>query len=310
MENLEQCDIGIVGAGAAGLMAAIWAGRTHPGRSIVLLDGAKKLGAKILVAGGGRCNVTHYKVDSKRYAGSSSSAIAKVLRQFDVSETEQFFKELGVTLKREETGKLFPTTDRSKDVLNALLRAAEKVNVTIRYPRRVNDVGRTSAGFFVSGEWGRLECEQLVLATGGKSLPKSGSDGKGFDFVRTFGHEVTRTFPALVPLNLQKHDLICQLSGITLPTTIRLHSNTGKRIIEFTNSTLCTHFGLSGPSVLDISRYFLDLKSSDPEAYLSINWLPGTSQNDLEEDIRFLKHRSVRKYVQRSALPERLVKML
>ncbi|MBT6599284.1 MAG: aminoacetone oxidase family FAD-binding enzyme, partial [Bacteroidetes Order II. Incertae sedis bacterium] len=188
MENLEQCDIGIVGAGAAGLMAAIWAGRTHPGRSIVLLDGAKKLGAKILVAGGGRCNVTHYKVDSKRYAGSSSSAIAKVLRQFDVSETEQFFKELGVTLKREETGKLFPTTDRSKDVLNALLRAAEKVNVTIRYPRRVNDVGRTSAGFFVSGEWGRLECEQLVLATGGKSLPKSGSDGKGFDFVRTFGH--------------------------------------------------------------------------------------------------------------------------
>ena len=310
MENLEQCDIGIVGAGAAGLMAAIWAGRTHPGRSIVLLDGAKKLGAKILVAGGGRCNVTHYKVDSKRYAGSSSSAIAKVLRQFDVSETEQFFKELGVTLKREETGKLFPTTDRSKDVLNALLRAAEKVNVTIRYPRRVNDVGHTSAGFFVSGEWGRLECEQLVLATGGKSLPKSGSDGKGFDFVRTFGHEVTRTFPALVPLNLQKHDLICQLSGITLPTTIRLHSNTGKRIIEFTNSTLCTHFGLSGPSVLDISRYFLDLKSSDPEAYLSINWLPGTSQNDLEEDIRSLEHRSVRKYVQRSALPERLVKML
>ena len=90
----EQCDVVIVGAGAAGLMAAIWAGRTHPGRSIVLLDGARKLGAKILVAGGGRCNVTHFEVDPKRYAGSTKAAISKVLRQFDVPDTTQFFSEL------------------------------------------------------------------------------------------------------------------------------------------------------------------------------------------------------------------------
>ena len=310
MESIEQCDVVIVGAGAAGLMAAIWAGRSHPGRSIVLLDGAKKIGAKILVAGGGRCNLTHHEVDPKRYAGSTKSAIAKVLRRFDVPETTQFFSELGVDLKREDTGKLFPTTDDSRDVLNALLTAAEKVNIRILYPRRVEAVGQTSAGFFASGQWGRMECEQLVLATGGQSLPKSGSDGKGFDFVRSFGHQVTRTFPALVPLTLPKANHICQLSGITLPTTLRLHSNTGKHIIEFTNSTLCTHFGLSGPSVLDISRYYLDSKSKDPGAYLSINWLPSKAKHDLGADLQALGPKSVRRYLQSCSLAERLVKML
>ena len=306
----EQCDVVIVGAGAAGLMAAIWAGRTHPGRSIVLLDGARKLGAKILVAGGGRCNVTHFEVDPKRYAGSSKSAISKVLRQFDVPETTQFFSELGVELKREETGKLFPTTDSSRDVVNALLRAADEANVRIQFPRRVEAVGKTSSGFFVEGLWGRMECDQLVLATGGKSLPKSGSDGKGFDFVRSFGHQVTETFPALVPLSLPKSDPICQLSGITLPTTLRLHSNTGKHLIEFTNSTLCTHFGLSGPSVLDISRYYLDSKSKDSGSYLSINWLPDKTANELDAELQSLGHRSVRKYLRSSSLAERLVNML
>jgi predicted Rossmann fold flavoprotein len=310
MENVEKCDAVIVGAGAAGLMAAIWAGRTHPGRSIVLLDGARKIGAKILVAGGGRCNVTHHEIDPKRYAGSTKSAIAKVLRRFDVPETTQFFRELGVDLKREDTGKLFPTTDNSRDVLNALLKAAEDANVRVRHPRRVESVGRTSSGFFVEGQWGRIECGQLVLATGGKSLPKSGSDGKGFEFVRSLGHQVTETFPALVPLSLPKSDPICQLSGITLPATLRLHSNTGKHIIEFTNSTLCTHFGLSGPSVLDISRYYLDLKKEDPGAYLSINWLPGKTPNDLDQELQSVGHSSVRKYLQSCSLAERLVKML
>jgi len=310
MESKDQCDVVIVGAGAAGLMAAIWAGRTHPAKSIVLLDGAKKIGAKILVAGGGRCNVTHHQVDPKRYAGSTKSAITKVLRRFDVPETKQFFSELGVDLKREETGKLFPTTDKARDVLNALLTAAENANIRLHNPCRVEAVGRTSTGFFVSGQWGRMECKQLVLATGGKSLPKSGSDGKGFDFVRSLGHQVTRTLPALVPLTLPKKDPICQLSGITLPTTLRLHSNTGKRILEFSDSTLCTHFGLSGPSVLDISRYFLDFKSKDPGAYLSIDWLPGKAKDELDADLQSLGHSSVRRYLRSCSLPERLVKML
>src|SRR5688572_24191821 len=115
-------DIAIIGAGAAGLMAAIQAGRAAreagaAGR-IVLLDGAKHIGAKILVAGGGRCNVTHDVVDESAYAGSSRNAIRKVLRRFDVPRTIEFFREIGVVLKREDTGKLFPTTDDARTVLD------------------------------------------------------------------------------------------------------------------------------------------------------------------------------------------------
>ena len=305
-----RADLIIVGAGAAGLMAAIWAGRTNPGRSIVLLDSTSKLGAKILVAGGGRCNVTHYRVDPSMYAGSTKPAISKVLRRFDVSETIRFFSELGVNLKRESTGKLFPTSNKAKDVLNALLTAARQANICIDHPRRVDHVGRISTGFYVEGHWGRMECNQLVLATGGKSLPKSGSNGKGFEFVRSLEHTLTRTFPALVPLTLPKDDPICHLTGITVPTTLRLHSGTGKCIFQRTNSTLCTHFGLSGPSVLDISRYYLDAKFADPVVHLTINWLPSKSDHDLDRDLQTLGHKSVRRYLQRCMLPERLLRML
>ena len=114
----HTADILIIGAGAAGLMAGIWAGRTFPDQRVVILDGARKLGAKILVSGGGRCNVTHDEVDAAAYAGSSPNAIKKVLRRFDVPQTIAFFRELGVALKREETGKLFPVSDSARTVLD------------------------------------------------------------------------------------------------------------------------------------------------------------------------------------------------
>ena len=133
---MQQADVVIIGAGAAGLMAGIWAGRTNPNRRIVLLDGANKLGAKILVAGGGRCNVTHDQVDASAYAGASRNAINKVLRRFDVPQTVRFFDEIGVPLKREETGKLFPVTDSARTVLNALLDEARGVHVRLQCPRR------------------------------------------------------------------------------------------------------------------------------------------------------------------------------
>ena len=136
-DQMTSPDVLVVGAGAAGLFAAIHAGRS--GARVLALDGARSLGAKILVAGGGRCNVTHDFVDETSYAGSSPNAIRKVLRRFDVSDTIEFFARYGVTLKREETGKLFPTTDRARTVLDALLRAAEEAGVVIRSPQGGDD---------------------------------------------------------------------------------------------------------------------------------------------------------------------------
>jgi predicted Rossmann fold flavoprotein len=306
----EWAEIVVVGAGAAGLMAGIWAGRTDPRRTVVVLDGARKLGAKILVAGGGRCNVTHDEVDALAYAGSSRNAINKVLRRFDVPQTVDFFRELGVELKREPTGKLFPVTDSARTVLNALLDAAGRANVVIKYPYRVNTVEKCDGGFRVAGDWGHITTPSVVLATGGKSLPKTGSDGHGYDIARSLGHQVTpRIFPGLVPLALPADHFICSLSGVTVLATLDLRSRTGKKLVSFTDSTLCTHFGLSGPSVLDMSRYYIDAKLNDPDAMLTINWLPAQTTEQFEAELlapgRVTLLRHLGQY-----LPERLVRAL
>jgi predicted Rossmann fold flavoprotein len=306
----ERAEVVIVGAGAAGLMAGIWAGRTNPRRRIVVLDGAHTLGAKILVAGGGRCNVTHDVVDETAYAGSSRNAIKKVLRRFDVAKTITFFRELGVELKREETGKLFPVTDSARTVLDALLRAAREANVQILNPCRVETIDKQGDTFSVSGAWGEIQTARVVLATGGKSLPKSGSDGHGLALAQSLGHKLTeRIFPALVPLTLPKDHFVCGLSGLTLPTTLEVRSGTGKRLAAFSDSTLCTHFGLSGPSVLDISRYYIEAKLDDPNAMLTVNWIPEKSGEQVENELKTLGRTTLLRYFG-GQVPERLLRAL
>ncbi len=306
----KKADVVIIGAGAAGLMAGIWAGRTDPNRSIIILDGARKLGAKILVSGGGRCNVTHDRVDEYAYAGSSRNAIKKVLRRFDVPQTVEFFRELGVDLKREETGKLFPVTDSAKTVLQALLVAVEKANVQIQHPYRVDTVEKTEKGFCIRGVWGQIDARYVVLATGGKSLPRSGSDGHGYEIAKSLGHRITpHIFPALAPLTLPKDHFICTLSGITVPATLDLWSGSGKKLISFTDSTLCTHFGLSGPSVLDISRYYIAAKHEDPETALTINWLPGKTPEQMDQELQALRSATLQRYLH-TYLPQRLARTL
>jgi predicted Rossmann fold flavoprotein len=305
-----DADVVVVGAGAAGLMAAIWAGRTGPGRRVVALDGARTLGAKILVAGGGRCNVTHHAVDTTAYAGSSPHAIAKVLRRFDVPQTVAFFQELGIALKREPTGKLFPTTDSAKTVLAALLAAADQAGVSIRHPWRVETVEVVDGGFRVAGSGGEIRARRLVLATGGKSLPKSGSDGHGYRLAQALGHTITpRVFPALVPLLLPPGHFLCALSGIAVPARLDLWSPSGKLLRSFANSTLCTHFGLSGPGVLDMSRYYLDAAQDDPAARLTIHWLPERTAAQVDQDLQALGRQAVGTYL-RAALPDRLARAL
>ncbi len=329
MSTSDPIDIAIIGAGAAGLFASIWAGReardgnpTHQ-TSIVALDGATRLGAKILVAGGGRCNVTHYEVDESAYAGSSPHAIKKVLRQFDVSRTVAFFEELGVILKREETGKLFPTTDSAKTVLAALLRATSDAGVRLVHPWRVASVERDGSRFVIRRETQEatnsdgdqtIVARRLILATGGKSLPKTGSDGTGLEIARSLGHTISdQVFPALVPLTMNKDHWMCALSGLTVDATIELRSATGKRLKQFTNSTLLTHFGLSGPGVLDMSRYLTDERGKDAGAHCVMNWLPGMSLEDADQELerwtRTGKQTPVRWLIQHG-LPERLARTI
>ena len=307
-DPMTSPDVLVVGAGAAGLFAAIHAGRS--GARVLALDGARRLGLKILVAGGGRCNVTHDFVDETSYAGSSSNAIRKVLRRFDVSDTIDFFAQYGVTLKREETGKLFPTTNRSRTVLDALLRAAEEAGVVIKFPRRVEAIRHQDGAFVVAGEWGEVSAPRLVLATGGRSLPKSGSDGQGYEFARTLGHSVAdEIHPALVPLILPGEHPFRELSGISVPACLVLRSGTGKILKTFHDDLLFTHFGLSGPCALDMSRHWRAASLEDPGTRLELNLFPEHSETSFDKDLLASSHATPLGHL-KASLPERLARVV
>ena len=313
-----HADICVVGAGAAGLFAAIWAARaaSHaaPARavplSVLAVDGAARIGAKILVAGGGRCNVTHHAVRDADYCGSTPAAIRSVLRRFGVDRTVEFFGELGVTLKREETGKLFPTTDDAHTVLDALLGALHASGAALRHPWRVTEVRRTDAGFTAFGPAGKVTCSRLILASGGKSLPRSGSDGVGLEIARTLGHSVTSmVVPALVPLVLADGHWIRALSGLTVDAEIVLRSSTTRKLHSIRGSTLCTHFGISGPSVLDMSRHWHHALDADAGCALEICWMPGSSADEVDAWLVQSKGTGVSAAL-RDRMPERLARAL
>ena len=305
-------DVAVVGAGAAGLTAAIFAAQN--GARVVALDAAKKLGAKILIAGGGRCNVTHDVVRPDDFNGNRN-AIAKVLRSFPVDETIEWFAGMGVPLKREETGKLFPTTDRARTVLDALLDEARRVGVELRTGSRVETVlgPRSSVPgslhpFSIQG----LSARRVILATGGRSVPKTGSDGHGFAIARSLGHAVTETFPALVPLVVEKAHWVRELSGTSADVELSVRSSTGKVIHRDRGSMLMTHFGVSGPVVLDISRHWIAARGDD-EVSLVVNFLPSETFESVDQLLVDEARKNPRATIDsalRGSLPARIVEAI
>ncbi len=305
-------DVAVVGAGAAGLTAAIFAAQN--GARVVALDAAKKLGAKILIAGGGRCNVTHDVVRPDDFNGNRN-AIAKVLRSFPVDETIEWFAGMGVPLKREETGKLFPTTDRARTVLDALLDEARRVGVELRTGSRVETVlgPRSSVlGSLHPFSIGGLSARRVILATGGRSVPKTGSDGHGFAIARSLGHAVTETFPALVPLVVEKAHWVRELSGTSADVELSVRSSTGKVIHRDRGSMLMTHFGVSGPVVLDISRHWIAARRDD-EVSLVVNFLPSETFESVDQLLVDEARKNPRATIDsalRGSLPARIVEAI
>jgi hypothetical protein len=292
-------------------MAAIWAARTFSGRRVVVLDGARTLGAKILVSGGGRCNVTHHAVDETAFNGSTPAAVRKVLRRFDVARTVAFFRELGVELKREETGKLFPVTDRARTVLDALIGATHAAGVALRHPFRVTGVARKGEGFALASAAGEtLRTARVLLATGGRSLPKTGSDGAGYALAESLGHTLTpRIFPGLVPLVVPPGHFVRALSGLSVPAGLEVRAASGRKLVAMTGPVLCTHFGLSGPAVLDISRHLVDARMDDLGARLIVRWLPHHTAESLDAELRGLGAATVGGFLG-ARLPDRLARAL
>jgi predicted Rossmann fold flavoprotein len=180
-------DVVVVGAGAAGLAAAIFAARLKPGLRVTVVDGAAKVGAKILVSGGGRCNVTHETVEASDFWGGSPNVVRRILSAFPVDRTVAFFREIGVALHVEERGKLFPDSNSARSVLDALLAEARRLEIDLRSAHRITAVARRDDLFHLSGPAGELTARKTVLATGGLSLPKTGSDGLGYRLATSLG---------------------------------------------------------------------------------------------------------------------------
>jgi hypothetical protein len=276
----DTADVVVIGAGAAGLATAIFTKRQAPAIRVVCVDGAPRIGAKILVSGGSRCNVTNTEVTERDFWGGPSRIVRSVLRAFPASQAAAFFADLGVRLHEEEDGKLFPETNKARDVLEALLGALRDAGAELHTGQRVTAVTRDDEAFLIMAASRRYRARTVVLATGGRSLPKTGSDGAGYGLARALGHGYVETTPALAPLLLggTRH---AALAGVAHPARLTIRGHDG-RVTDLDGALLWTHFGASGPVVLNASRHWHRAQLEGRQVEVLLNLCPGERFESLE----------------------------
>jgi predicted Rossmann fold flavoprotein len=290
------------------MMAAIFAARG--GAETTLLERTADGGRKILISGGGRCNVLPARVDERRFVTDSSPhSLRKMLRSWPLAEQVAFFeRELGVPLVEEaESAKLFPASNRARDVRDALLGLAARRGVRFRPGTTVTDLFPGAGGWRVAVEQGApLEADAVVVATGGLSVPKTGSDGAGLAILARLGHVVHPTYPALTPVT-DDHRTWAALAGVSLPVTVTATSSA--RTATARGGFLFTHQGYSGPAVLDVSHVVVRARTTDGvPAGLRVRWTP-LDEAQWTEALRAEGGRTVGGVV-RARLPERLADSL
>jgi predicted Rossmann fold flavoprotein len=268
----EQWDVIVIGAGAAGLLAAARA--AERGRRTLLLEKNRKPGVKILMSGGTRCNITQATDIRGIIAafGPSGKFLHSALAALSPQALVELFEQLGVRTKVEPTGKIFPVSDKALDVLQALLKRLQVSGATLALAEPVSTLARTSAGFEVATELRTLWAETMILTTGGRSYPGSGTTGDGYAWAAQWGHTIIPPRPALVPITVSA-EWVRQLSGVTIPDVAvrvveppaesatasatsakRARSMAAGGLAAARGSFLFAHFGLSGPVILDVSR--------------------------------------------------------
>ena len=257
---MTHFDVIILGAGAAGLMCAISAGRR--GRRVMLLDHAPQVGAKILISGGGRCNFTNTGTVPERFLSDNPHFARSALSRYKPADFVALVQKHGIAFHEKTLGQLF-CDGSAREIVAMLLAECAAVGVDVRLDHRVTYVSR-SVSFRVETDHGAFEADSLVLATGGLSIPKMGATGLAYELARQFGLRLTQIRPGLVPLTFED-DLLAvmrPLSGVSLDSAVAVE----RRI--FREATLFTHRGLSGPAILQISSYWR-------QGPISLNLLPG-----------------------------------
>jgi predicted Rossmann fold flavoprotein len=280
---MKVYDVCVVGAGAAGLMSAIMASRN--GLNVLLLDSQKKIGAKILMSGGTRCNVTNDVVELSDYNSETPHIVRNILKSFTPPKTIKFFNELGVKFVLEPGGKYFPTTHSGKTILDSFFKALEKEEVTLHNEFKVKQILFSKGIFEVKEETYAFYARTVIIATGGLSHPGTGSEGMGYKLAKSFGHTIIPTVPALTPLVCEDSDWK-SLSGISVESSLSLLEN-NKKIVEFKGPLLFTHFGFSGPTALNISRNWMRIKSQENVSIVANFYPQGTRENLVSEIQKF-----------------------
>ena len=252
-DRCDLLDLIIIGAGPAGLFCAACA--SGRGRKVLVLEKKRTPGRKLLISGSGRCNVTH-DGDIRAFLdhyGGAGRFLRPALLGFTNCDLVAFFEERGLAMTTLEGGKVFPATQRSRDVLAVLLAECEGRKVEISSGKTVTSIARSDEGFAVACGNDIHRSRFLVIATGGRSYPATGSTGDGYSFAEAFGHTIADVGPALAPVRIRDYPF-ADLAGISLPGA-RVSIFRGKKVKEGAGDVLFTHDGLSGPGILDLSRY-------------------------------------------------------
>ncbi len=298
----------VVGAGAAGSMAAIFA--ATGGADTLLLERTRDGGRKILISGGGRCNVLPSRVDESRFVTDSSpNLLKKIVRAWPLAEQRAFFEDtLGIPLEEEvESLKLFPASHKARDVRDGLLDYARRVGVRMRMESRVVDIAPVDGGWEVTLDDGTLlKADAVIIATGGLSVPNTGSDGAGLNMLKALGHTMHPTYAALTPLTTTDA-AFNDLSGISL--TVALTAKSAKQQATWRGGFLFTHHGYSGPSVLNVSHVAVRTRAGHaPAAKVQVQWT-ALGEKEWEEALKPHGARTVTGAL-RAELPDRLASAL
>ncbi|MDB0048994.1 NAD(P)/FAD-dependent oxidoreductase [Candidatus Pelagibacter sp.] len=245
----EKFDVIVVGAGAAGMMSAIEAGKR--GRKVLLVDHAKKIGEKIRISGGGRCNFTNIHTHPSKFISSNPKFVISALKQYTQNNFIDLIKKHNIKFHEKKLGQLF-CDESAQQIVDMLLLECEMANVVLKKDTTINDIDKQDDKYFIIIGNDKYFCESLIIATGGLSIPKIGASKFGYDIAQKFNLKIIETLPALVPLTFSEKILaICkELTGLSVEAVVSFKKT------FFEEGMLFTHRGLSGPSILQISSYW------------------------------------------------------
>ena len=245
----EKFDVIVVGAGAAGMMSAIEAGKR--GRKVLLVDHAKKIGEKIRISGGGRCNFTNIHTHPSKFISNNPKFVISALKQYTQNNFIDLVKKHNIKFHEKKLGQLF-CDDSAQQIIDMLLLECEMANIVLKKGTIIDDIDKQDNKYFIVVGNDKYFCESLIIATGGLSIPKIGASKFGYDIAQKFNLKIIETLPALVPLTFSEKILaICkELTGLSVEAVVSFKN------FFFEEGMLFTHRGLSGPSILQISSYW------------------------------------------------------